>query len=68
MDRDFVYILSSLGVIYICCFCSLLLTRCLCISNNKNITKDIEPTRIEIIQQPNYQITNTQTASMAGYN
>jgi hypothetical protein len=60
MDEDIIYVLSSLGGIAVCCFCSLFITRCLYVCNNKNIRKEvIEPIRIEIIEQPNYQIAKT---------
>jgi hypothetical protein len=60
MDEDIIYVLSSLVGIAICCFCSVFITRCLYVCNNKNIEKEvIEPVRIEIIHQPNYQITKT---------
>lgn len=73
MDSEVIYVLSSLGGIAICCFCTLIILKCCNIYNDKNIEKNvIEPVEVYISTRPNYQITkeympqDAVTTSIAG--
>lgn len=71
MDADIIYVLSSVGGIFICCLCSLISIRCLSICYRNNITDNVEPIRIEQYNRPIYQTTkympqDAVAVSMAG--
>ena len=71
MDVDIIYVLSTVGGVFICCLCSLISIRCLTICSRNNVTENVEPISIEHSNVPIYQTTkympqDAVAVSMAG--